>query len=329
MYESVFRRDLFRSQRILITGGGTGIGRCTAHELASLGAHVIIAGRNKETLLSVVREITSQDQRCDYVVVDVRNPGKVVEAVKFVFETFGPIHGLVNNAGGQFPSPAENISDNGWRAVIDLNLNGTWNFIKAVFAARSSLPRTNTQPLSIVNVIADIRNGKLFMAHTAAARAGVENLTKTLSQEWGRYGVRVNCVAPGTILGNGMSRYDDTVREQTVKTQYMNPIGRLGTEAEVSTTIAFLLSPSASYITGTTIQITGGAHLRKGMENEFIPYDPDCKIPVYFGFSRIVDEPGDKKEEDDEAKVSYFAGNKIPKGFEDLVTQYSNNNSKL
>ncbi|KAJ3077937.1 hypothetical protein HDU99_000882 [Rhizoclosmatium hyalinum] len=147
------------------------------------------------------------------------------------------------------------------------------------------------------------------MAHTAAARAGVENLAKTLSQEWGNQGIRVNCVAPGTILGNGMNNYSDEIRRQTVETHHMNPLGRLGTEAEISAAIVFLLSPASSYITGTTLQVTGGAHLRKGMEDSFIPYSDDCAIPAEFGFDTITrgitGQPG------------YFQ-NPIPSGFEGL-----------
>ncbi|KAI8613501.1 putative citronellol/citronellal dehydrogenase AtuB [Chytriomyces sp. MP71] len=316
VFHSIYRKDLFSGQRILITGGGTGIGRCTAHELASIGAHVIIAGRKESNLQQVAREIRSiPGQRCDFVQMDVRNVVSVNEAVVKIVEQWGFLSGLVNNAGGQFPSPAENISDKGWRSVIDLNLNGTWNVIKAVHSHHDA----SRGPLSIVTVTADVRNGKLFMAHTAAARAGIENLTKTLSQEWGSQGVRINCVAPGTILGNGISSYAKEVKEQTAETHFMNPAGRLGTEAEISSAITYLLSPGASFVTGCVIQATGGAHLRKGFEDVFIPYQAESAIPPYFGFRSI----------DSMLEPAYFASGKIPSGFESLIADYTKKPSKL
>ncbi|KAJ3069171.1 hypothetical protein HDU98_007752 [Podochytrium sp. JEL0797] len=242
--------------------------------------------------------------------MDIRNAVQVKQQIGMLVEKHGPISGLVNNAGGQFPSPAENISDNGWRAVIDLNLNGTWNVIKAVQGTRAA---NQKNPLSIVTVTADVRNGKLMMAHTAAARAGVENLTKTLAQEWGSQGIRINCVAPGTILGNGMNHYADVFREEVVRTHHMNPIGRLGTEAEVSAAIVFLLSPASAFITGTTLQVTGGAHLRSGADDAVVNYSEDITIPPFFGFKTVV-----QKDSEGDAKSAYFASGKAPEGFEKL-----------
>ncbi|KAJ3244251.1 hypothetical protein HDU78_010127 [Chytriomyces hyalinus] len=315
-YESVFRASTFAGKRILITGGGSGIGRCTAHELATLGAHVILLARSADALSRVQREIVQCGGRCDCVVADVRNPEAVRAAVASAVASFGFLSGLVNCAGGQFPSPAEAISDKGWRAVVDLNLNGTWNVIKAV----QSHHQPSNGPLSIVSVTADVRNGKLFMAHTAAARAGVENLTMTLAQEWGSQGIRVNCVAPGTILGNGISSYADEVKQQTVETHFMTPAGRLGTEAEVSSAIVFLLSPGASFVTGHTIQVTGGAHLRKGFEDAFMPYVSENTVPPYFGFTSIAGKAG--TDPGAEQIPAYFASGKIPAGFEGLVGEY-------
>ncbi|KAJ3344605.1 hypothetical protein HDU83_005014 [Entophlyctis luteolus] len=304
-------------QQLVVVIGGSGIGRCIAHELASLGAHVFICGRHSNTLSVVANEINSiAGQRCDFFTVDVRDPTAVTQAVSELVEKHGFLSGLVNNAGGQFPSPAEAISDKGWRSVVDLNLNGTWNMLKAVQSVHDQ-----SQPLSIVNITADVRNGKIFMAHTAAARAGVENLAKTLAQEWGGQGIRINCVAPGTIIGNGMRNYADIVKAKTAETHHMLPVGRLGTEAEISAVVVFLLSPASGFITGTTIQVTGGAHLRKGYEDEFIPYTDAFVVPPFFGFETIQSDDGDSSGSGPQ-KAAYFASGKVPGGFEALLSSW-------
>ncbi|KAJ3416235.1 hypothetical protein HDV05_002525 [Chytridiales sp. JEL 0842] len=309
IYNSIFTPNLFHNHRILITGGGTGIGRCIAHELASLGAHVIIAGRRKEQLERTCAEIRSvKGQKCDTAVLNIRDPEQIRQVVQSIVETHGPLNGLVNNAGGQFPSPAELITENGWRSVIDLNLTSTFLVTQTLF---HTLP-PHHHPFAIVNVVADIRNGKPWMSHTAAARAGVVNLTKTLSQEWGPRGVRVNCVAPGTILGNGMRNYAESVREHVVENHYKNPLGRMGTEAEIASVVTFLLSPGASFVTGTCVYVTGGGHLRKRGEDPE-PYSEETKVPPYFGFREVGGGAG---------RPGYFAEGKPPEGFEGLVERY-------
>jgi len=244
---------------VLVTGGGTGIGRCTAHELAALGATVVIAARRKEPLDETAAEISGAGGECDVAVLDIRDDEAVDRVVAEVVAKHGRIDGLFNNAGGQFVSTVDQMSPNGWRSVIDLNLNGTYLVCHAVY--RHSMRENGG---AIVNMLADIWTGYPWMAHMSAARAGIENLSITLSLEWAPSGIRLNCVAPGTILSSGMHTYPENIQERTVKEAKDIALARLGTESEVSSVIAFLLSPAAAYITGATVKIDGGASFQKG-----------------------------------------------------------------
>eukprot|EP00002_Diphylleia_rotans_P016577 TRINITY_DN3227_c0_g1_i11.p1 TRINITY_DN3227_c0_g1~~TRINITY_DN3227_c0_g1_i11.p1 ORF type:complete len:315 (+),score=60.91 TRINITY_DN3227_c0_g1_i11:46-990(+) len=258
-FQSIFSAESFQGQNIIVTGGGTGIGRCVAHELASLGAHVILIGRRIEPLIETANEIKTSNARCSYFTLNIRDEKAIELTMEKIASEFAEIHGLVNNAGGQFPSPAEGISANGWRAVIDTNLNGTFLITQAVVKRWM----VNNGGGSIVNVVADMWNGFPLMAHTGAARAAVVNLTMSLAVEWGRFGVRINAVAPGVILSSGMLNYPEAIQEQVGEYASQNPSGRLGTESEVSAAIVFLLSRAASYITGATLRIDGGSSLLK------------------------------------------------------------------
>jgi citronellol/citronellal dehydrogenase len=258
-FDSIFRPDLFRDRVFLVTGGGTGIGRCTAHELAALGGTVVIAGRRAEPLAATAAEITDLGGACHTVQLDIRDEQTVDEAVAALVAEHGRLDGLVNNAGGQFVAPAEDIKPKGWRTVIDLILNGT--FIMSQAAYRHGMKERGG---SIVHMLADIWTGYPGMAHMSAARAGLENLAITLSLEWASSDVRVNCVAPGTILSSGMLHYPTPVQERAVKEARDVPAARLGTESEVSAAIVFLLSPAAAYITGETLRIDGGSRFHKG-----------------------------------------------------------------
>ncbi len=255
-YRSVFTPGLFAGRTIVVTGGGSGIGRCTAHEVAALGAHVAIAGRKQEKLDTVKGEIEAAGGTCETHAFDIREEAQVKEAVDRIVANNGRIHGLFNNAGGQFPSPAAELSAKGFDVVVRNNLTGGFLVSREVY----------TQSMqghggSIVNMTADYRNGFPTMVHTGAARAGMANLTMTLAYEWAVSGVRVNSVAPGWIASSGMDTYTGAFKEQIPRLKGHCPLGRLGTESEVSAAVCFLLSDASSYITGTEIRIDGGVPL--------------------------------------------------------------------
>ena len=255
-YRSAFRPGLFAGRTIVVTGGGSGIGRCTAHELAALGAHVVITGRKAEKLQTVRSEIEAAGGRCETHAFDIREEPQVKQAIAAIVANNGRIHGLFNNAGGQFPAPAAAMSAKGFDVVVRNNLTGGFIVSREVFT--QSMQEHGG---SIVNMAADMRNGFPNMAHTGAARAGMVNLTMTLAHEWACAGVRVNAVSPGWIASSGMDTYQGEFKEQIPKLKGYCPLGRLGTESEVSGAVCFLLSDAAAYITGTEIRIDGGVPL--------------------------------------------------------------------
>ena len=275
-YDSVFRPGLFAGQRIWVTGGGSGIGRCVAHELAALGARVLISGRSADKLERVAAEIAEDGGQCEFRAFDIRDEDAVKASVAEVV-ALGPIAGLVNNAGGQFPSPMVAISKRGFDAVVSNNLTGGFLMMREVFA--QSMQQHGG---AIVNMTADFRNGMPGMAHSGAARAGMANLTQTAAYEWAHAHVRVNAVAPGWVASSGMDTYGGAVKAMIPKLRNHVPLRRLATEAEVASTIVFLLSPGASFITGVTIQIDGGASLGSAI----YPSIDHGGSPVYNGFHR-------------------------------------------
>jgi citronellol/citronellal dehydrogenase len=272
---SIFRPGLLDDRVVLVTGGGTGIGRRIALEAAALGATVVVAARRQELLEATVAAITDAGGTADWMTLDIRDADAVEEAAATLVERYERIDGLVNNAGGQFPARAEDISPNGWRTVVDLNLNGTFLMSRAIFRAAMA-----DHGGSIVNIVADMWNGFPGMAHTGAARAAVVNLTATLGVEWASRHVRVNAVAPGLIDSSGMDTYHPDIRAAARKSGTKIPAGRLGTEAEVSAAVMFLLSPAAAFITGETLRVDGGGSLHK---EPLLPIATDAPLPPFTG----------------------------------------------
>ncbi|NPU90739.1 MAG: SDR family oxidoreductase [Gammaproteobacteria bacterium] len=253
-YRSVFHPELFKNKTIIVTGGGSGIGRCTAHELAALGANVVLIGRKQEKLDKVMAEIREDGGRCSGFACDIRDEESVRGTVSKIVAENKIIHGLVNNAGGQFPSPLMAISKKGWDAVINTNLTGGFLMAREVFNQSMS-----SHGGSIVNIVADMWNGMPGMGHSGAARAGMVNFTQTAAYEWGHAGVRVNAVAPGWITSSGMDTYPDSFKAVIKTLKAAVPLGRMGNEAEVSSSICFLLSDGAAFVSGTTVRIDGAA----------------------------------------------------------------------
>jgi len=278
-YRSVFAPGLFAGQVAWVTGGGSGIGRCVAHELAALGATVVISGRTQQKLDQVAAEIAEDGGRCDTVAFDIRDEDAVKSGVARVVERHGTVHALVNNAGGQFPSPLMAISKRGFDAVVANNLTGGFLMMREVF--NQSMQKHGG---AIVNMTADFRNGMPGMGHSGAARAGMSNLTMTAAFEWAHAGVRVNAVSPGWVASSGMDTYKGAVRDMIPRLRAHVPLRRLATEAEVSAAILFLLGPGASFITGVTLQIDGGASLGNPV---FPSLDHDRSVP-FDGFHRSV-----------------------------------------
>ncbi len=277
-YRSVFKPGLFDGQRIWVTGGGSGIGRCVAHELAALGAEVILSGRKPEKLQAVADEIAEDGGRARWLAFDIRDEDAVKANVAEALQA-GPVSGLVNNAGGQFPAALETISKKGFDAVVANNLTGGFLMMRELFnqcmAAHGG---------AIVNMTADFRNGMPTMGHSGAARAGTSNLTMTAAYEWARAGVRVNAVAPGWIASSGMDTYPAEIREHIRGLKHHVPLRRMAEEAEVSAAIVFLLSPAAAFITGITVQIDGGVSLGG---SAFPTADHGRSVP-FQGFHRAV-----------------------------------------
>ena len=276
-YDSIFRPGLFAGQVHVVTGGGSGIGRCVAHELSALGATVVITGRNEEKLAKVVAEITEDGGRVDSHAFDIRDEDQVKAAVAAIVATHGRIHGLVNNAGGQFPSPMAAISKRGFEAVVSNNLTGGFLMAREIF--NQSMSKHGG---AMVNMAADMWNGMPGMAHSGAARAGMVNLTKTAAFEWAYAHVRVNAVAPGWIASSGMDNYGPAMAPMIRTLKDNLPMKRMGLEAEVSSVICFLLSPGSAFVTGITVAIDGGAPLHSAV----MPMADHAPAPSYDGFHR-------------------------------------------
>ena len=274
-YQSVFRPGLFADQVVIVTGGGSGIGRCCAHELASLGARVVLVGRKPDKLAAVEAEIRADGGSCEHVVCDIRDESGVQATVAGVVAAHGRIHGLVNNAGGQFPSPLAEISAKGWQAVVATNLTGGF-----LMARECYVQSMRAAGGAIVNMAADCWNGMPGMGHSGAARAGMLNFTETAACEWAP--VRVNAVAPGWIDSSGLDTYPESFQPMIRSLPQHTPARRLGTEAEVSAAIVFLLSEAAAFVSGTWLRVDGAAPNAR----RHWPLHGGQHSPAYDGFHR-------------------------------------------
>ncbi len=234
---------------VLVSGGGSGIGRATAWLAARLGARVVIGGRTAEKLDAVSAAITARGFACSGETMDIRKR----DTVEALFDRIGGIDILINSAGGQFPQPAIDYSLKGWRAVIETNLDGTFHMMQCA----AQRWRDRGCGGSIVNVVVSPR-GLHHVAHSCAARAGVMAFSEAVAVEWAPLGIRVNCVAPGAIQSEGWKVYSEEVSQRYHNT---NPMRQVGEPWDVAEACLYLAGPSGRFITGDTLQLTGGGHL--------------------------------------------------------------------
>jgi len=251
---TVYRPDLFEGQTIIVSGGGSGLGRAMAILFARLGGRVVICGRDEAKLADAKAAFAGFGNALETHALSIRDVEAVDRFIAHVFEAHGGVDILVNNAGGQFPQAGIDISPNGWRAVIDTNLHGTWNMMQA--AARGWRDRKASG--AIINIVADFWRGLPQMAHTAAARAGVVYASRTVAVEWAPLNIRVNCLAPGCCESSAFARYPAAGAESFKQS---NPMLRAGDEWDVAEGAVFLASPASKFITGETLTIDGGQQL--------------------------------------------------------------------
>lgn len=287
-YRSVFKPGLFEGQVVVVTGGGSGIGRCTAHELAALGAHVVLLGRKLDKLQDVAAEIALDGSghvgHVSFHACDIRQEDAVRSTVAAIVSAHGRIDALVNNAGGQYITPLESISAKGWQAVVDTNLTGGF-----LMARECYLQSMQAHGGAVVNIVADFWGSMPGMGHSGAARAGMVSFTETAALEWAKSGVRVNAVAPGYIASSGMDHYPPEAGPMLREMRATVPLGRFGNEAETSAAIAFLLSPAAAFISGSVLRVDGARpQVRMGWGQVAAPAEVHTRSAVrpFDGFHR-------------------------------------------
>ena len=285
-YASIFIKGMMAGKVMVVTGGGSGIGRCTAHELSALGAHVVLIGRKVEKLQAVQAEITQDGGSASLHVCDIRQEEAVRQTIAAIVAARGHIDGLVNNAGGQYVTPLEAISAKGWEAVVNTNLTGGF-----LMARECYLQSMQAHGGAIVNIVADMWGSMPGMGHSGAARAGMVSFTETAAVEWAHSGVRSNAVAPGYVASSGMDHYPPEVGKMLISKFKHVPLGRFATEAEIAAGIVFLLSPAASFINGITLRIDAGRpQTRTGNEQRTANDEAQTRIAVkpFNGFHRAV-----------------------------------------
>jgi citronellol/citronellal dehydrogenase len=246
-----FRDGLFDGQVALVSGAGRGIGKAIAFQLARLGAKVALCGRDEARLNAAAEKLRALGAGVLAHPMSIRDPDAVVRLYDAVWEKFGTLDLVVNNAGGQFPQAAIDFSPKGWNAVIDTNLNGTWYMMQQ--AARRW--RDAKRGGAIVNIVTVISRGMPGVAHTCAARAGVIYASKTVAIEWAPLGIRINCVAPGAIATEGMEVYPEEARAALPKTNLMK---RFGDVRDIADAVCYLAGPSGAFMTGEVVTVDGG-----------------------------------------------------------------------
>lgn len=257
----LFEGKPFAGNVALITGGGTGLGRAMALRLAGLGCDIVIASRNPENLAPTAKEIETAGVKCMAHAIDIRDNAKVEAMVPEIVGKMGKIDILINNAAGNFTCPSEKLSINGWNAIVNIVLNGTWHVTSAV--GKHMLERGKGNILSIIATYA--WTGAAYVMPSAAAKAGVLAMMRSLAVEWGPRGIRCNCIAPGAIVTKGASTNLGFATEDAQKQiAERNPLGRLGTEDELADLAAFLVSDYSGYINGDCITMDGGSWMGRG-----------------------------------------------------------------
>jgi citronellol/citronellal dehydrogenase len=249
MPSEIFAPGLLADQVVVVSGGGTGLGRATACELASCGASVVVCGRRPEPLERTVE--LCENGLCEAIPCDIREPEQVDALCSAVLERYGKIDTLVNNAGGQFMAPAEDISANGFRAVIRLNLEGTW-LMTQTFATRAMIPAGGGK---VITVTLSPHNGLPGMAHSSAARAACENMTRVLATEWARFNIRMTAIAAGHMDTEALAGYPEQVVAGVADTI---PVGRLGRPQEHAWLVSYLASRAGDYMSGAVLTLDGG-----------------------------------------------------------------------
>jgi len=272
---TVYRSDLFAGKVVLVSGAGSGIGKAIAFLYARLGATLAICGRKADALERCAEQLRSLGGGREVLAfpMSIRDPEQVEALFEAVWQRFGGLDVLVNNAGGQFAAHAMDFTDKGWNAVIDTNLNGTWYMMQA---AAKRWVRDGKRGGNIVTIAAAVDRGLPGMAHTAASRAGVIALSKTLAVEWAEHHIRVNCIGAGAIESNGFNNYKEEHVGGLFRT---NPMKRAGDVQDAAEAVVYLTAPSGKYITGETINIDGGMVLwgefwPAGMPDHFRPPRP-------------------------------------------------------
>ncbi len=257
----MFQPDLLKGRVAIVTGGGTGIGAAIATRLATVGTRVVVASRDSAHLEAGVAAVQKAGQEASAFQVDVRDPDQVDALVAHAVRTFGRADILVNNAAGNFVCRAEELSPNGWRAVVDIVLNGSFYCARAL--GRHLIAQR--QEGAIVSVLANyVWTGSPGTVHSAAAKAGVLSMTQTLAVEWARHKIRVNAVAPGPIESPGAARQLWNTPEAVERIGRAVPLGRWGLASEVADAVVFLASPLSAFTTGETLTVDGGAWMGKG-----------------------------------------------------------------